>query len=82
MIYNMGQGGSGSAGYVLTGTLTAGQTILTFTDSKITDTCLIDVYTDVFNIYPVDIAQSGTTLTLTFNAQETNLSVKVIIKEG
>jgi hypothetical protein len=67
---------------ILTATLTAGQTSLAFTDSHITNDCLIDVYTNVANVNPRNWAQSGTTITFTFKAQAVNVDVTLKIREG
>lgn len=69
-----------NADKVLTGTLVATQTSILFTDASITSTALIDIYTDKFGVNPTNATQSGTTLTLTFDAQQNDLSVKVVIK--
>mgnify|MGYP001045720727 CR=1 FL=1 len=66
-------------GTVLTATLAAGATTLTFTDAAITDDSLIDIYinTDHADVAPSKIVQSGNTLTLTFDKQKTAVGVKV-----
>ena len=66
------------ASYVeVTGTLTAGSTSLTLSDASITTTSTIDIYTDVFGIQPVNAVVATGTITLTFLAQASNISVKV-----
>lgn len=72
--------GKQDADTVLTATLTAGQTTVTFTNAAITSTALIDIYTDTFGVNPTNATQSETTLTLTFSAQQNDLSVKAVIK--
>lgn len=67
---------------ILTGTLTAGQTTIAFTDSHITNDCLIDVYTNVGNVNPRNWVQNGTTITFTFKAQSVNVGVTLKIREG
>lgn len=62
---------------ILTKTLAAGSTTLTFTSDAITDGCMIDVYADSYGINPSNVTQSGNTLTLTFDAQSKAVSVKV-----
>ncbi|MCM1104887.1 MAG: hypothetical protein NC409_12375 [Clostridium sp.] len=62
---------------VLTQTLSAGETELTFTSAAITDDSMIDVYADTFGVYPTAIAQEGNTLTLKFDAQDSDVRVKV-----
>ena len=50
--------------------LTAAGGSLTFTDDSITDTSLIEVYATIPNISPSNYSVTGTTLTVTFDAQE------------
>ena len=64
-------------GTVQTATLTAGSTSLAFTFSGLTSSSMIDVYADVYGIAPTNITVSGTTLTLTFDEQQSDVSVKV-----
>lgn len=64
-------------GTTLTETLAAGATTLTFTSDAITDSSMIDVYTDTYGVNPSAIEQSGNTLTLTFDAQKSDVRVKV-----
>lgn len=61
----------------LTGLLTSGSTSLTISDASITTTSTIDIYTDVFGIQPVNAVVATGTITLTFLAQASNISVKV-----
>lgn len=64
----------------ITATLTAGQTTITFTNSIIgTSGATYDFYTDVLGVNPTAASISGTTLTLTFEAQASDISVKVRI---
>jgi hypothetical protein len=67
-------------GKALTSTLTAGQTTLTFTDSSITANSTVDVYTSVYGVSPTEITSGTGSLTLTFDSQDSDLSVKVVIK--
>lgn len=76
MIFNVGE----KTEKVLSATLTAGSTQLVFTDASITNNSLIDVYTTVYGVNPTEQVQSGTTLTLTFDAQDSNIGVKVVVK--
>lgn len=73
--------GGGSSATILTGTLTAGQTTITFTDSAITATALVDIYTDDPDVGWVSRSASGTTLTVTYPVQSTDLSVTIRIEE-
>lgn len=61
----------------LTGTLTSGSTTLTITDSAITTTATYDFYADVFGLSPTAISLSTGSITLTFEAQQSNVTVKV-----
>lgn len=62
------------------GTLTAGETTITFTDSAITDDTSIEVYTDTFNVAPESVEVSDGSITITFAEQETDLGVRVVFK--
>jgi hypothetical protein len=61
----------------LTDTLTAGNTTLTLTDDAITTTSTIDIYCDVFGVQPTNAVVATGSITLTFLAQSTDISVKV-----
>jgi len=65
---------------VLTGTLTAGNTSLTLSDSAITTDSTIDIYTDTFGVNPTNAVVATGSVTLTFAAQQSNLGVKVVVK--
>lgn len=71
-------GGGSAAVELQSGTLTAGQTsvTLTFADQTISSTTLIDVYVEDGLNYSA-IATTGTTVTLTFEAQASNVAVAV-----
>ena len=60
-------------------TLTAGETTLTFTNGAITDSATLDVSTTVYGMAPTAASQYGNTLTLTFDAQTTDINVQVVI---
>lgn len=65
---------------VLTNTLTAGQTSLTFTNAALVSTAMVEIYVE-HGIAPKTMDDSTTgTLVLTFNPQQSNLSVKVAIR--
>ena len=79
-IYEIPQGGSGSASWKdVTGTLTAGQTSITLSSSYILTTSTLDFYTDKFGVSPTDAVVTNGSVTLTFEAQSTDLAVKVRI---
>ena len=61
----------------LTGLLTSGSTSLTISDASITTSSTIDIYTDTFGIQPVNAVVATGSITLSFLAQASNISVKV-----
>ena len=61
----------------LTATLTAGSTSLTISDNSILTTSTIDVYTDTYGISPETVTVATGSVTLTFEAQASDLGVKV-----
>lgn len=65
---------------VVDGTLTAGQTALALTNAGFTSSAVLDIYTDIQGVNPTEASLSGTTLTLTFDEQASDLHVKVYIK--
>ena len=67
-------------GFDLTGTLTAGNTTLTLTDSSITTSSTIDIYTSVYGISPTNVTVITGSITLTFAAQAIDVDVKVVVK--
>lgn len=62
--------------------LTAAGGSLTFTDDSITDTSLIEVYATIPNISPSNYSVTGTTLTVTFDAQEKAFDVCVTVRKN
>lgn len=67
-------------GTTLTSTLSAGSTSLVFTNSVITTSSTIDLYTDAYGVNPTDVSVEAGKMTLTFDAQTKNISVKAVIK--
>ena len=61
----------------LSATLVQGQTTLTFTNTAISVAAKTEIFTNVWGVGPSNVVQSGTTLTLTFPAQENDVTVKV-----
>ena len=63
----------------LTATLTAGSTTVTFSDSSILTTSTIDYYIDDahWDLVPNSITVATGSVTLTFSAQSSNVSLKV-----
>ena len=68
----------GGASYTdVTGTLTAGSTSLTLSDASITSSSTLDFYTSVYGVNPTAVSISTGSVTLTFEAQLSNINVKV-----
>ena len=67
-----------ACGFVeVTGTLLAGATTLVLSDASITSTSTLDVFTDVYGVSPTDMVATTGSVTLNFEAQESDLGVKV-----
>lgn len=67
-------------GLVLTSTLTAGSTSLVFSNQAITtNSTLEDIYASVFGIFPTNAVFASGSLTLTFEAQSSDVDIKVRI---
>lgn len=67
-----------ASGYTeLVGTLTAGSTTLTLQNVAITTTATYDFFTDAFGVSPTNIQVTNGELVLTFEAQQSDVSVKV-----
>jgi hypothetical protein len=62
--------------YVI-GTLTAGQTSITLLDASITTTSTIDIYVSEYGIQPTNAVVATGSITLSFLAQVSDISVKV-----
>ena len=67
-------------GVELTSTLTAGATSLTFTNSKITTDSTVDIYSSVYGVNPKTVTLSNGSIAMTFKAQSSDVSVKVVVK--
>lgn len=61
----------------VTGTLLAGQTSLTLSDASILTTSDLDIYTDTWGVSPETVVASAGSVTLTFEALDSDLAVKV-----
>lgn len=61
----------------VTGTLLAGQTSLTLSDASILTTSDLDIYTDTWGVSPETVVASTGSVTLTFEALDSDLAVKV-----
>ena len=65
-------------GTVLTDTLEAGETTLTFTNQAITTNSTLDnIWASVFGIFPTNAVFATGSLTLTFDAQANDIEIKV-----
>lgn len=62
-----------------TKSLTASGGTVSWTDSSIGSTSLIDVYASLANIAPTAITQSGTTVSVTFGAQDSAFTVAIVV---
>ena len=72
--------GLASAPTILTQTLTAGQTGLTFTSVAIRTDSFMDIYTDTLGVNPTGVTSVSGSITLTFDAQSSDIVVAVIIR--
>ena len=63
----------------LSSTLTAGQTGLTFNNVAITTASTFDFFTSIYGVSPETVSVSAGELDLTFEAQASNMDVKVRI---
>lgn len=64
---------------IITGTLTAGQTSITILSDYITTDSVLAFYTSIYGVNPLTVLASAGSVTLTFNAQATNMDVGVEI---
>lgn len=67
-------------GKALTGTLSAGSTSLVLQDAVITTSSTIDIYTDVYGVNPTAVTVATGSITLTFEARQSALNVKVYVR--
>lgn len=73
---------SGSTSEVQRGTLTAGSTTVALQFSaNISATDLVDIYTDTYGVNPTAVAIATDTITLTFEAQASNVAVAVKVSK-
>ena len=61
----------------VTGSLSAGSTSITLSDASITTTSTFDIFTDVYGVAPESVTVATGSITMTFEAQESTLGVKV-----
>ena len=64
---------------IITGTLIAGQTSITILSDYITSNSVLDFYTSIYGVNPLSVSVVAGEVTLTFNAQATNMDVGVKI---
>lgn len=64
----------------VTGTLVAGNTTVTLVDQRLTTTGTYEYYTDVYGVAPTDVVVSAGSVALTFEARQSNLGVKVVMR--
>lgn len=64
---------------VVRGTLTAGETEITITDERITETSILTFYTSIYGVSPKIVSVDTGSVTLTFYSQETDMEVGVRI---
>ena len=67
----------GGAWTEVTGTLTAGSTSLTLSNAGISSSSTIDYYTNYYGVNPTGVSVSSGSVTLTFEAQDVDIGVKV-----
>lgn len=63
----------------ITGTLAANTDTIKFTNSAITTTTSVMIFTSIFGINPVGMTIETGVVTLTFEPQNTNMDVKIVI---
>ena len=61
----------------VTGTLTAGTTSITLTNSAITTNSRFDFYTSIYGVSPTNVTVASGSITLKFDAQKTDMTVEV-----
>ena len=61
----------------LTGTLTTGSTSIVISDASITTSSTIDIFADVYGVSPESVTVATGSVTMTWEARESDLSVKV-----
>lgn len=72
--------GGGSGGILVSDTLTAGQTSITLNNANITTSSWISPYTSIYGVNPTNVVATTGSVTLTFEAQLTDILVGVEVK--
>jgi len=65
---------------VVTGTLSAGSTSVTLSNSAITTSSVVDIYTDIYGVNPTNVTVSAGKVVLTFEAQSSAVNVRIEVK--
>lgn len=65
---------------IASGVLAAGQTTITITDSRITSNSVLSFFTSQYGVSPVSVSVAEGSVTLTFVAQNSNLTVGVKVE--
>lgn len=74
--------GAGEGPIILSGTLAVGETSVVISNAAIHTTSYFDTYTDVYGVNPTDITAVEGSLTLTFEAQESVVNIRVKVSQG
>lgn len=61
----------------VTGTLTIGETSITLSDTSITTDNKFDFYTSIYGVSPTSVTVASGSITIEFDAQETDMKVEV-----
>lgn len=64
----------------LTQTLEAAGTSVTFTDAAIATSSIVDIYTDTWGLSPTAVSVTTGQAVLTFEPQESDVSVKILVR--
>lgn len=69
-----------AAGIFVSGTLSAGSTSITLSNANITTGSRVDPYTSIYGVNPTNVTVANGNVTLTFEAQSSNMTVGVEVK--
>lgn len=62
---------------IIRGTLTTGETEVVVTDARITEDSILSFYTSIYGVNPKEVTVSAGSVTLKFDAQESDMEVGV-----
>ena len=65
---------------VITGTLSTGNTSITLNNDAITTDSVIDVYTSIYGVNPIETIVETGSITLTFDAQSSAINIRIEVK--